>query len=62
VARAALPHRNRVKTLESFIFIPMEDYSDPDTSLGSDGDTDELPESLELGLSETTHSEYENSP
>jgi hypothetical protein len=51
----------------------MEDYSDSDTSLeseyesqestpGSNYDTDEILENLEPELSEIVHDEYENAP
>ena len=52
----------------------MEDYSDSDTSLeseyesdqeythGSDGDTNDLHEDLEPELSETMHDKYKNAP
>jgi hypothetical protein len=44
----------------------MEDYSDSDTSLvseyESDGDTDELSENLEPELSGTIHEKYKKAP
>ena len=63
-----------VSFLYRLILIPMEDYSDLDTSseseyeseqesvTGSNSDTDEVYENLEPELSKTIHDEFENAP
>jgi hypothetical protein len=60
--------------LQRLIFISIENYSDSDTSseseyrsnqestLGSNGDTDELYQNPEPEPSETIHDEFENAP
>jgi hypothetical protein len=59
--------------LQRVVTIPIENYSDSDTTAESEYEsdqestpesecnTDELPKSLELELSETNNDEYENS-
>jgi hypothetical protein len=60
--------------LQRLILLYMKDYSDSDTSLKSecesdqespprsDGNTDELLENIEPALGETVHNEYKNAP